>query len=161
MFGDEAGLVPDGLGASTLAPFIYLMLSTLSLLGGEPTVRQYGQANPDAYRAIRALSTQVAEAGIRVRDTAKGGDMFAEHMRMFTPEEYWKFNLALDVIAMFATSGGLSADTHALVIDDLRTLDGDASSHHWKHEVKKAGDGPAEFRDLRSHIPHHKLHPYR
>jgi hypothetical protein len=160
MYGDESGLVPSGLGASAVAPFIELMLATLGLLGTEETVRQYSQADPDAHRAIRALSTQVAEAGIRVRDTAKPGDMFAEHMRMFTPEEYWKFNLALDVIAMFATGGGLSPDTRALIISDLKTLDGDANSHHWKHEVKKAGDGPAEFRDLRAHIPHHKPHPY-
>lgn len=155
----EVGLVPSGLEASTLAPFLYLTLSTLALLGDEPTVRQYTEADPDAHRAIRALSTQIAEAGIRVRDTAKRPDMFAEHMNMFTPEEYWKFNLAIDIIAMFATGGGLSPDTRALIISDLRTLDGDANSHHWKHQVKKAGDGPVEFHELRSHIPHHKPRP--
>jgi hypothetical protein len=155
----EAGLVPSGLGASAVAPFIELTLATLGLLGLEPAVQQYSQADPDAHRAIRALSTQVAEAGIRVRDTAKNRDMFDEHMRMFTPEEYWKFNLAVDVIAMFATGGGLRSDTHVLIINDLGILDEHAYSHHWKSQVHKAGDGPAEFRELRAHIPHHKPRP--
>jgi hypothetical protein len=158
-YDSEAGLVPSGLGYSAVAPFLELTLATLGLLGGEATVRQYAEANPDAHRAMRALSTQVAEAGIRVRDTAKHHDMFAEHMKMFTPEEYWKFNLAIDVIAMFATGGGLSPDTRALILDDLGTLDDHVHSHHWKSQVKKAGDGPVEFRELRAHIPHHKPHP--
>jgi hypothetical protein len=159
MYGDEAGLVPRGLGVSAVAPFIELMLATLGLLGTEETVRQYSQADPDAHRAMRALSTQVAEAGIRVRDTAKHGDKFDEHLRMFTAEEYWKFNLAVDVIAMFATGGGLRPNTHRLIMRDLGRLDGFVHSHHWKKEVQKAGDGPAEFRDLRAHIPYHKPHP--
>jgi hypothetical protein len=75
---------------------------------------------------------------------------------MFTPEEFWKFNLAVDVIAMFATSGGLRRSAHAKAIIDLGVLDEHAHSHHWKSQVRKAGDGPAEFRDLRAHIPRHK-----
>jgi hypothetical protein len=122
-------------------------------------VEQYSQGNPDAHRAIRALSTQVAQAGIRVRDTAKHGDMFAEHMNMFTAEEYWKFNLAIDVIAMFATGGGLTPDVRALMIEDLKSLDEHVHSHHWKSQVHKAGDGPVQFRELRAHIPHHKPRP--
>jgi hypothetical protein len=158
-YDSEAGLVPSGLGASAVAPFIELMLATVGLLGTDSVVEQYSQGNPDAHRAIRALSTQVAEAGIRVRDTAKHRDMFDEHMKMFTAEEYWKFNLAIDVIAMFATGGGLSPDIRALIIDDLWTLDDHVHSHHWKKEVHKVGDGPAEFRELRAHIPPHKPHP--
>jgi hypothetical protein len=155
----ELGLVPSGLGYSAVAPFLYLTLTTLALLGSEPTVQQYAEADPDAHRAIRALCTAAAQAGIRVRDTARHGDSFDEHLRMFTADEYWIFNLAVDVIAMFATGGGLRPDTRALVIDDLKTLDVHVHSHHWKHEVHKAGDGPAEFRELRAHIPHHKPHP--
>jgi hypothetical protein len=52
----EIGLVPDGLGYSAVAPFLYLTLSTLALLGSEPTVQQYTDADPDAHRAIRASS---------------------------------------------------------------------------------------------------------
>ena len=155
----EAGLVPGGLGASAVAPFIELTLAALGLLGTDPVVQQYTQANPDAHRAILALSRAVAEAGIRVRDTARHHDMFDEHLRMFTAEEYWMFDLAIDVIAMFATGGGLKPDIRALMIDDLGTLDEHVHSHHWKSQVHKAGDGPAEFRELRAHIPHHKPHP--
>lgn len=150
-----AGLVPDGLHYGAVAPFLYLTLSTLDELGREPTVQQYAEANPDAHRAMRALSRAVAEAGIRVRDTAR----YKDDPRMYTAEEFWLADLAIDVIAMFATGGGLRPDRHADVIDTLRLLDGDVHSRHWRKEVHKAGDGPVEFRELRAHIPRHEPHP--
>jgi hypothetical protein len=153
------GLVPDDLRYSAVAPFIDLMLAVLGGLGREPVVQQYTEADPDALRALRALSTSVAQAGIRVRDTAKHHDMFAEHMELFTAEEFWVFDLAVDVIAMFTNGGGLTPDRHASLIDELRLLDRDVRRHHWRKQVRKAGDGPAEFRELRAHIPRHEPHP--
>ena len=158
MLGSDAELVPNGLDYQVVAPFIYLTLATLDLLGGDPVVRQYTGAEPKAHSAIRELSRAVAGAGVRVRDSGRVRDEFEEHMRLFTADEFWMFDLAIDVIAMLGSLGGLKPGTHALVLRDLRSLDVHAHSHHWKREVHKAGDGPAAFRELRAHVPHHKPH---
>ena len=158
MNASDVGLVPYGLDYEVVAPFIYLTLATLALLGGDPVVLQYASAEPSAHSAIRELSRAVAGAGVRVRDSGRVRDEFEEHMRLFTADEFWIFDLAIDVIAMLGTLGGLRPGTHALVLRDLRSLDEHVHSHHWKREVHKAGDGPAAFRELRAHVPHHKPH---
>ncbi len=159
MYGSEKGLVPSGTDYEALAPFLYLTMTTLDLLGSDPVVRQYISAEPEAHRAIRELSAAVAAAGVRVRDTTKRHDFFDEHIREFTPEEIWIFDLAIDVVAMLGTLGGLNPATRAQILGDLRSLDYHPHSHHWKKEVRRAGDGPEAFRDLRAHVPHHKPHP--
>ena len=151
----DAGLVPDGLDYEVVAPFIYLTLSTLYLLGTEAAVKQYLSVEPQAHRAIRDLSVAVAGAGVRVRDSGQVKDQFDVRMGLYTAEEFWLFDLAIDVIAMFIGVGGLSPGTRALVASDLRSLDQHVHSHHWKREVKKAGAGPAMFGELRAHVPHH------
>ena len=155
----EAGLVPDGLDYEVVAPFIYLTISTLYLLGTESAVKQYLSVEPEAHRAIRGLSTAVAGAGVRVRDSGRVKDEFDVHMKLYTAEEFWLFDLAVDVIAMLVALGGFRPATHALVARDLRLLDEHVHSHHWRSQVKKAGDGPAVFRELRVHVPHHKPRP--
>ena len=161
MYGSERGLVPVGTDYEALAPFLYLTMTTLDLLGSDPVVRQYIHAAPEAHRAIRQLSTAIAAAGVRVRDTTTRHGFLEEHLREFTPDEIWLFDLAIDVIAMLGTLGGLSPSMHAQVLSDLRSLDDYPHSHHWKREVRKAGDGPEAFRDLRAHVPRHKPHPDR
>ena len=159
MHSAEAGLVPYGLDYEVVAPFIYLTLSTLYLLGTEPSVQQYLSVEPEAHRAIRDLSTAVAGAGVRVRDSGRVKNEFDVHMGLFTAEEFWLFDLAIDVIAMLVSLGGSKPGTRALVASDLRSLDKHVHSHHWKREVKKAGDGQARFRELRAHVPHHTPRP--
>jgi hypothetical protein len=150
------GLVPPHLNYGAVAPFIYETMFALELLSDENPVRQYTRAEPDAHRAILALSRAVALTGIRVRDTNKKGDAFDEHLGLFTADEIWMFDLAIDVVAMFATGGGLSSDTGGMAQDRLRSIDKHVHSHHWKAQVRKAGEGPAEFRALRNSIPHHR-----
>lgn len=159
MISGEAGLVPDGLDYEVVAPFIYLTLSTLYLLGTESAVKQYLSVEPEAHRAIRDLSTAVAGAGVRVRDSGRVKDEFDVHMGLYTPEEFWLFDLAVDVIAMLIALGGFKPGTRALVASDLRSLDEHVHSHHWRRQVKKAGDGSARFRELRAHVPYHKPRP--
>lgn len=149
----ESGLVPEDLDYVAVAPFIYLTLAALELLAFEPAVKEYTRAYPDAHRGILALSAAVASAGTRVRDTGQMHDEFDQNLRFYTADEIWLFDLAIDVIAMLGTQGGLTPGTHAQIISDLRSLDQDAGGHHWKKEVRKAGDGPAAFRELRAHVP--------
>jgi hypothetical protein len=102
----------------------------------------------------------VAAAGVRVRDSGRRQrDEFEEHVRLFTADEIWLVNLAVDVIAMLTAIGGLRPDFHAQAVSDLRSLDYHVHSHHWKAQVRKAGDGPPHLRALRAHVPHHKPHP--
>jgi hypothetical protein len=155
----DADLVPNGTDYQVVAPFIYLTLSTLYLLGTESSVKQYLSVQPEAHQAIRGLSKAVAAAGVRVRDSGKVRDEYDVRMGLYTADEFWLFNLAIDVIAMLLSLGGFDPGTRALVASDLRSLDEHVHSHHWKKEVKKAGDGPAQFHGLRAHVPHHTPRP--
>ena len=155
--GPRVALVPGGLGCYDVAPFLELLISSLALLSGEDSVQQYLSTEPDVARAIPMLVTAVAGAGTRVRDSGRMHDFLDERLKLFTAEEIWMFNLVIDVVAMLATIGGLRQDTRALLVDDAKTLGDETNSHHWKSQVRKAGDGPAAYRALRAHVPpHHK-----
>jgi hypothetical protein len=154
-------LVPSGLDYEVVAPFIYLTLTTLGLLSSDSVVQQYASAQPEAVHAIRELSRAVAAAGTRVRDTGQMRDSFDQNLRYYMAEEIWLFDLAIDVVAMLGSLGGLPPGTRARIIDDLRLLDDNVHSHHWKKEVRQAGDGPSQFRELRAHVPHHQPRPGR
>lgn len=150
--------MPDDVDFAVVAPFIELIVATLRMLGGDPGIQQYLRAEPQAHQAIRELSSAVAAAGVRVRDSGKARTEWDVRMNMFTAEEFWLFNLAVDVIALLSTRGGMQSDTRAIAMSDLRSLDDDANGHHWKSQVRKAGNGPAQFGPLRAHIPPHKPH---
>jgi hypothetical protein len=125
----------------------------------EPSVRQYLESQPQAHSAILELSSAVAQAGARVHTMTPGSKVIEDHLRLFTAEEIWVVDLAVDVAAMLAGGGGVDPAVHEMVIWKLRDIDDHVHTHHWHREVRKAGDGPAEFRDLRAHVPHHRPHP--
>ena len=156
--GPRVHLVPDRLDYYDVAPFVELTISTLKLLSSEDSVQQYLSVEPGASRTIPMLAAAVAGAGARVRDSGQMHDFLDSRLKLFTAEEIWMFNLAIDVVAMLATAGGLRPDTRALVISDLRSLTEETNSHHWKSQVHKAGDGPAAYRALRAHVPPHSKH---
>ena len=154
---DESGLVPHGMNFGASAPFVYETLFGLLVLQDQPPVEQYGRANPDARRAILALSRAVGQAGIRVRDSGYGAKEFLHgDLRLYTAEEIWMFDLAIDVLAMLTVGGGLHEGTLAIARDHLKGADEQTKDRRWRHEVHKAGDGPAEFRELRAHVPHRR-----
>jgi hypothetical protein len=155
----HSGLVPPGLRYRDAPNFIRWSLGMLTDLETEPSVRQYLSSQPEAHSAILELSSAVAEAGVRVHALAPGSKAIEDHLRLFTPEEIWVVDLAIDVAAMLSGGGGIDSTVHELVIWKLRDLDSHVHSHHWHRAVRKAGDGPAEFRDLRAHVPHHRPHP--
>lgn len=152
------GLVPPHTDYGATVQFIYNTISALNRLSDEAPVRQYVKAEPDAHRAILELSRAVAQAGIRVRDSGQMRNILDEHLKYFSADEIWMFDLAIDVVAMLGTVGGLSSGTRMSVLDKLKLIDEDKAVHslHWKREVHKAGQGPAEFRGLRAHVPQHK-----
>ena len=146
------GLVPLHLNQGGGAPFISDLFSALERLSSDNAVQQYTSANPDAHRAIRALAAAVAKAGNRVRDSGRIS-IQAEDLRLYTPEEIWLVDLAIDVVAMLATGGGIKPDNRNMVLYYLRCIGKHADGRHWEHQVRKAADGPAAFHDLRARVP--------
>jgi len=155
-YDDDDGLVPEDTDdCMSSAPFLFLTLSTLGpLLSTEPVVQQHMRRQPRLLAQIRALSTAVSAAGVRVRDAGLLKDDFDDNLAVYTPEEIATFDLAFDVIAMIGALDGLPSQARAKAASDLRSLDGNARHHAWKHAMKKAGDGPAAFRELRATVPH-------
>jgi hypothetical protein len=146
----------------SLSPFIGLILSTLGPgLGTEAAVRDYVARDERLRRQIQALTRSVADAGVRVRDAGLMKDEFDQHLRMFTPEEFWLFDLAIDVIAMLATLEGIAKGAQFRTASSLRLLDDNVTSHLWKKGLRKAGDGLPAFRELRASVPRHKPRPER
>ena len=121
-------------------------------------MEQYGRANPDARHAIYALSGTIGQVGIRVRDSGAGkkADFMHENLRLYTDDEIWMFDLAIDVLAMLSTGGGLHDGVRTQALDHLKRADEHSHDGHWKRALHHAGDGPEEFRVLRAHVPHRR-----
>jgi hypothetical protein len=148
-------LIPHRLNYGATGQFIYDTLMGITNIEFDPSVEQYCRADPESARAILALTTKVAQTGIRIRDAnPKGDDIINDHLDRYSPEELWMCDLAIDVLAMFATSGGLHGDSRSFAQAKLKLANGHTHDKHWRHALKKAGDGPAEFRELRAHVPH-------
>jgi hypothetical protein len=157
----DGGLVPDSADdCASSAPFLYLLLSTLGPgLSFEPAVQDYLRMEPVLRQTIRALATAVSEAGVRVRDDGSLKNDFDENLRVYTPDEIWTFDLAIDVAAWLCALDGLQRKTQAQVAGNVRLLDREVTSHYWKKELKVAGDGPRKFHELRAKVPRHKPNP--
>ncbi len=155
--------MPEGTdGCSTSAPFIYLIMACLgSSLNTEQAVLAYVGSYPDFHAHIRELSRAVSNAGVRVRDEGQLRSDFDDSLRIYSPDEIWLFDLAVDVIAMLGSIDGLSNESLARYKSDVRTLDDEVHTHTWKKGVKKAGAGPVQFQDLRHRVPRHVVNPMR
>ena len=155
-FSDQVSLVPQDVDdCMSSAPFLFLTLSTLGpLLSTEPVVQQHMRGEPRLLQRIRELSTAVSAAGVRVRDAGLLKDDFDDNLAVYTPEEIWTFDLAFDVIALLGALDGLPGRAKAKAASDLRSLDGSARHHAWKHALKKAGEGPVALQGLRATVPH-------
>jgi hypothetical protein len=151
---DEVRLVPeDADDCTTSAPFLSLALSSLSLLGVQPEIKQYMNGQPGLLRQIRMLSTMVSVAGVRVRDAGLLKDSFDSNLDVYTAEEIWTFDLAFDVITLIGAMDGLTGRIRAMTASNMRSLDGYAERHAWKKAMKKAGDGPVPLREFRAAVP--------
>jgi hypothetical protein len=154
--GSQAGLLPRDIDdCATSAPFLYLILSAFFLLGTQDAVQQFLARNPGPRQQMRALAVAVSAAGVRVRDAGLLKDDFDDNLKVYTPNEIWTFTLAVDVIARLGGLEGLPPPTRAQIASDLRSLSDSVRSHHWKTELKRAGDGVPQFRELRAAVPPH------
>lgn len=149
-------LAPLHLDFGATSPFIDRTLFAMLELNDVPFVQQYMRANPDARKAIFELNRAVAAFAVRVRQAVGPRLVIDESIKHYSAEEMWMIDLAIDVVAMFATSGGSLTGSRGMIISDLRSIDKHAHSRPWRHQVHKAGAGPAQFRQLRELIPHHQ-----
>jgi hypothetical protein len=160
-YDDDIDLVPPGVDDCwSSAPFLSLTLSALNMLGSRAVIRDYVNARPGLLASIRELSVAVSTAGVRVRDSGALQNDYDSRLSIYTPEEIWTFDLAFDLIAMLGTLEQ-DSETRALVASDLRSLDEEVTERAWKKQLGKAGDGPAQFRELRSVVPPHSPNPSR
>lgn len=162
-FGGQRGLVPaDADDCGTSAPFLYLIMMSLGPgLSTEKAVLSYVHGYPEFHRQIQQLSLAVSAAGVRVRDFGLLKNDFDDNLKPYSPEEIWIFDLAVDVIAMLGCVDGLSNSSLARFKQNVRSLDGEVTAHAWKHGLKKAGAGPAQFQELRARVPRHQPNPAR
>lgn len=82
-----------------------------------------------------------------------------ERLKIYTPEEIWTFDLAIDVVRMLCELDGLTKETRARIGDSVGLIDQERVSHLWHKGLKKAGDGPEEFRELRYRVIRHSASP--
>jgi hypothetical protein len=154
-------LLPADVDYLGVAPFIDLTLAVFGLLRFERAVQEFVGREPELVRNIVALTNAVADAGARVRNAGLLKSGFDNNLGVYTPEEIWIFNLAIDLIALLGSLDGLRNGTRAQIANNLTSLDRSTSSHTWKKDVKRAGFGPAHFRELRAAVPYHTPRPRR
>jgi hypothetical protein len=146
----------------TSSPFIGLIMSSLGPgLSTEPAVLAYSHAFPEFHQKVRELSVAISAVGVRVRDSGQLRGEFDGNLHIFSPEEFWLFDLAVDVIAMLGSVQGLPNSELARFRGNVRTLDEDVSSRVWRNGLRAAGEGPPYFRELRAHVPRHIVNPSR
>jgi hypothetical protein len=58
---------------------------------------------------------------------------------------------------MLGGLAGLPNATRAQIADSLSDMDGWVDSHAWKKELKTAGEGPPDLRELHARVPRHPV----
>ena len=132
------------------------ILVNLPLLEIQPVIEQFLAGAPQEHSAILELTTAVADAGVRIRDTHPNEDVRQSGLRHLSADDIWVLDLTLDV--MFMLAGRLPGksspwdDDHDWIPRRLTDFDKATHDRHWKRALRQAGAGPAQFRQLRAHI---------
>ena len=155
----QAGLLPDDVSKEGVSPFVSLTLSSFHLLGVMAPVREFTHREPGLHATIRALASAVSAAGVRVWDAGLLRSDLDDRIDVYTPDEIWIFDLAVDVIVMLGAVEGLRRDTRVLVGENVRLLDRNVANRAWKKLLKKAMAPPLDLRELRAKVPHHTPNP--
>jgi hypothetical protein len=139
-------------------PHLIAMITvTLPLLEREPAIDQKLAGAPADHGAILVLTAAIADLGARIRDTYPDLDVRASGLRYLSAGDIWMLDLALDLMYMLA---GELAGQDAQWLDDpglldlnLRHIDKATHDRRWKRALRQAVPGPAQFRQLRTHVP--------
>jgi hypothetical protein len=132
------------------------ILVNLPVMELEPAIEQRLTSAPAEHSAILALTTAVADVGVRIRDTHPNEDVRSSGLRYLSADDIWLLNLTLDVMYMLAGQlPGKSSpwdDDHDVIPGRLAELDLATHDRHWKRTLRQAGAGPAQFQQLRAHV---------
>jgi hypothetical protein len=147
---DELDL-PDG---DVYLPLpVFPLLACLNTSAYDLAVQAF-LAAPERVDSIRALARAVEAAGHRLQDAdVPENDVIQKGEKIYTPDELWTFELLADLLVRLESVNGLERDTRTGLKESVSTHD-DMWQSRVKKALKRAGDGPEQFRDLRSAIPH-------
>lgn len=135
---------------------VTLILVNLSTLEREPAIEQRLTRASQEHSAILALTTAVANVGVRIRDTHPNTDVRQSGLQYLSADDVWMLNLTLDIMYMLAgLLPGKSSpwdDDHDVVPQRLGHIDEATHDRHWKRALRQAGAGPAQFQQLRAQV---------
>jgi len=122
----------------------------------EPAIEQFLTRAPQEHSAILALTTAIADVGVRIRDTHPNEDVRKSGLQYLSADDIWMLDLTLDVMYMLAGQlPGKSSpwdDDHDRVPRRLADLDEQTHDRRWKRTLRQAGAGPAQFQQLRAQV---------
>jgi hypothetical protein len=137
-----------------------MILVGLPLLEDQLAIEQYITRAPQEYSAILALTTSIIDVGVRFRGTYPDGDIrnSGSGLRYLSANDIWMLDLTLDVMYMLAGMLGREGarwEFHDPEVLSMNLGHIDEATHHrdWKRALRQAGAGPAQFRQLRAHVP--------
>ena len=141
------------------------ILVNLPLLELEPAIEQCLTRAPQEHSAILALTTAIADAGVRIRDTHPNEDIRQSGLQYLSADDIWMLDLTLDVMYMLAGQlPGKSSpwdDDHDRIPRGLGYLDQATHDRRWKRALRQAGAGPAQFQQLRAQVASRSAPPWR
>lgn len=148
----------QSLSRSTGVPHLIMrILANLPVLELEPAIEQCVTRAPQEHSAILALTSAIADAGVRIRDAHPNEDVRKSGLRYLSASDIWMLDLTLDVMFMLAGQlPGKSSpwdDDHDRIPRRLADLDEQTHDRHWKRGLRQAGAGPAQFQRLRAQVP--------
>jgi hypothetical protein len=136
---------------------IAVILSAFPLLEGEPAIERYVLRAPREHSAILALTAAMVDVGVRFRAAYPDEDIRDSGVRLASADDIWMLDLTLDV--MYMLEGELPGDderrhqSSETLSRCLGNIHGVTRDRHWKRALRQAGTGPAQFQQLRAHVP--------
>ena len=118
-------------------------------------IQAFLDAHPDVLASARTLQGAVQAAGERIRGTGLPVEelMHEGFGQAYTPDEMWAFDLSADVLVWLTGLDGVDRVDGDMRGSVRRELGRSFWTDGFKKPLKKAGDGPAELRQLRAAVP--------
>jgi len=130
-----------------------MILTELAWLADDRAIRSFLEGQPDLLELARRLTAAMRSAGERIHDAGFEGQLYMGNAdKLLSADEMWAFDLGVDLIAWLAAVDGASKDKQDQA---ARGIWGHDTSRGvgFEKALKKAGDGPADLRELRARIP--------
>ena len=136
----------------TLPQPVPSILAVLRYAASDGAARRFLEA-PSQVVSVRALAQAVRTIGQRVAAAhATNDDAFHRGEKLYTPDEWWTFDLAADFLVALGSFDGIERAVKADLAAKAQFID-----KHWagilRKMLKHVGDGPVALRSLRLAVP--------